>query len=526
MLSSMRTLSKSIVSKALMFLLVISFGVWGIGDIMNSSGPGYAAKVGNETISLGEFQQQRAQVARQLEALNIKNLPAGQLELSVIRQLVQQKLTLQFMRDMGLFVNDATVSRFIADLPEFKDESGVFSADAFRAVLAHQRLSEQAFVDQIRNDIAGRFLVESLAMQDATTPSSLLMLEAMSHAQTRDAVLLTIPAHSAMDTKNEAALQAFYEENKSVLYLRPETRTLEYVVLNERDIDALLEAAITDALLGEARATRTGSSDATLRAQLKQEQRDSVMQTLSNTIEDALAAGKPIAEAFRSAGIHAAPRTLDQARADMATTGGDDISRTVVEQGFGLNEGEISRLIRSPQGALLMVAVKTVQPAAPKPYEEVKADVGTRLARQLAREAAVAKAQTVKAALAKSPNWQTVAAEHALSSRVISRLARPVESKPATVNGVPPALQHAIFERAVGEVAGPLTLDNGDQLLALITQAHLPDRAAIKTTGADKRVPIAQTTAEAIEAEAFQAFAAKHKVTLNPALLRATASEE
>ncbi|MBX9727115.1 MAG: SurA N-terminal domain-containing protein, partial [Rickettsiales bacterium] len=401
MLDSMRKLSKGIISKLLMGLLIVSFAVWGIGDILTNTGPNYAAKVGGQTISLSEFQQQKSLVTRQLEALNIKELPQGQLELSVIRQLVQQRLTLQSMQDMGLTVNDALASKTIASIPDFKGLDGKFSATAFHATLAQQKLTEHAFVNQLRHDIAGRFLIESLSMKDANPPKSIIALEALASGETRDAVLLTVPATAAIDEKDETALKAFYDENKTALYLRPETRTLEYVVLSEADIQALVNTSITDASINDFMASRKDVSKEAARAQLQKEQRESVLHDVSNTVEDELAAGKTIGEAFAKAGISASPRTIENASADLAKTSGDDIIKTVAEQGFGLSEGEISRLIRTKQGVLLMVSAKKINAASPKAYDEVKADVRTRLGQQLARDAARTKAQSVKAALAK-----------------------------------------------------------------------------------------------------------------------------
>lgn len=510
MLDSMRSLSKSIASKILMGLLVVSFGIWGIGDIFTNSGPSYAAKVGSQIIGLHEFQQQRSSVARQFEALNIKNLPPGQLEISVIRQLVQQKLTLQAMRDTGLFVDEALLKSFILSAPEFADESGKFSAERFKRYIASQQLSEPAFLNQLKQEIAGRFFFDSLAMNDATPPSSMLALEARINGETRDAVLLTIPADSSAARHDDAALQAFYEENKTALYMLPETRTLEYVVLAQSDIDQFIKKSAADATAGEA----SGSAPA----------RDRALLDLGNAIEDALAAGKSMGEAFSSAGIQVTPRLLENAKQEAANTGGDEITRTVIEQGFGLSEGEISRLIRSRDGALLMVSAKKINAAAPKPYESVKADVASRHAKDQALAAARTKAQAVKAALAKSPNWQAVAEEFKLSNRAVSRLPRPVQGKKLESNDVPLALHQAIFERGVNEVAGPLTNDNGDQVIALITASHLPTVESAASRAAND-TDIQKLTQE-VENRAFQSLSAKHKVTVNPALLRAQAGRE
>ena len=317
-------------------------------------------------------------------------------------------------------------------------------------------------------------------------------------------MLLTIPATTAPAKADDAALQAFYDENKTTLYLLPESRTLEYVVLTESEINQLIAKSTSATPLTEESA--------------RHEARDRVMHDLSNSIEDELAAGKTMGEAFTKAGVSTSPRILENANADLVTTSNDDIIKTVVEQGFGLSEGEISRLIRSKQGTLLMVSAKKITAAAPKPFESVKADVASRLAKQQSLDAARLKAQTVKAALATAPNWQAVAEENTLSSRVVSKLKRPVEGQKLEGNGVPLALHQAIFERKVSEVAGPLTLENGDHVVALITASHLPKVDPVAPTQANSKTT--EKLSQEIENRAFQAFTTKHKVTINPALLR------
>jgi peptidyl-prolyl cis-trans isomerase D len=519
MLNSMRALSKSFVSKLLMGFLVISFGVWGVGDMVRSSPPNYAAKVGDSSIGLNEFQQQRQMMERQLEGMGMKNLPAGQLELAVLRQLIQQKLTLLAMQDVGLFVNEALLTKTIANMPDFADKDGKFSAERFKTIIDGQRMPEKVFLSQIKRDIAGNFMVDSLDMGDATPPVSVLALETMIQGETRDAVLITVPARDAMDEKNNAALKEFYESNKSVLYMKPESRTLEYVVLTQADIEGLIDASITDTMVDERVKADPALNKQLARIKLRSEQRDEAMQTLGNTVEDELAAGKTISEAFTKAGVKITPRTLANTTTDIAKTSEDDITKAVTEQGFTLGEGEISRLITSKKGAMLMVSAKAITPASPKPFEEVSADVRQRLSQQLAKDAARAKAATVKEALAKAPNWQAVTAEHNLPSRVISRAARPSALEQAD-NSIPPALRKAIFERKVGEVAGPLSMENGDQVLALVTARHLPSIDAASLKPNKQTTSMVEKLAQGIQGRAYEAFTRTHPVEVNPAIMR------
>ena len=526
MLDTMRTLSKSIVSKLLMLLLVVSFGVWGVGDILKSSAGGsYAAKVGSATISMGEYQHQRQLLQRQLESMGIKGLPPGKLEMTTIRQLVTQKLTLLAIEDMGLFVNDETIAKSIAAMPEFQDEHGKFSKARYDFILQKQRLSEAAFLNDYKRDMAGKFLSDSLNMSDAIAPNSILTLEATGAGETRDVVLLTIPAADAADSGNEEAFKTYYEAHKQMDYMRPETRNLDYVVLTDEQVKALVSKSVTDEMLNQAATERKNSNKAALRAQLEKEQRDDVMHELSNTVEDELAAGKTIGEAFTKAGLRTEPHTMAAATTEMSKTSSDDITKTVVEQGFGLSEGEISHLITSKKGTLLMVSAKKVNAASPKPYEEVKADVKAHLSKELAADAARARAQGVKEALAKSANWQQVASEQKVSTRVVSHVGRAIEGH-APLNGIPPSLQQAIFEHNVNETAGPMPLSNGDQVLAFITASHVPQISAGEVRPSKEITQMGKQLGQNVEAHAYQAFSEKHHVEMNPAIMHPTNPSE
>ncbi len=526
MLNTMRTLSKSIVSKLLMLLLVVSFGIWGVGDILKSGGaPGYAAKVGDESITYGEFDQQRRQTQGRLEEMGMRNLPAGKVELMVIRKLITEKLSLLAMRDMGLYVNDETVGRALAATPALQDENGKFSKVRFSYLLDKQRMKESTFINEFKRDIAGKFLTDSLSMEDAAAPASILTLQAIGAGETRDVVLFTIPASSNNDDANDQALTTYYDAHKDTDYLRPETRDLEYVVLTPAEIDGMVSKSITDDMVNQAMTERKKTSKTEVREQLMKEQRDDAMHDLSNSVEDELAAGKTMGDAFTKAGIHTEPHRLNNATAEMAKTSDDDVTKTVTEQGFGLSEGEISHLITSKKGTLLMVSVKKINAAAPKPFDDVKADVKAHVGKELAADAARAKASAVKKALDKSSDWQAVAADKKVAIRTVAHVGRAMEGH-APLEGISPSLQQAIFEHKVNEVAGPAPTSAGDQVLAFITATHLPQVSAATIKPGKEMQAMSKQLGENVTAHAYQAFSDKHHVEVNPKIMQQHPSEE
>lgn len=523
MLDSMRALSKSFVSKLLMLFLVVSFAVWGVGDILRSNGPSYAVKVGGETVGINEFQRHYSQLKRQLEETGFKDLKSSQIAMSTVRQLVQQQLNLQTMYDLGLYANEALLAKEVAKIPAFQDKkTGKFDSKTYKATLRAQNLPEKVFLNQLKKDVAAEFLANSLRLQDANVPASVQMLEAVGAGETRDAVLITIPARASEEAVSDDVLRQFYEQNKEALYLRPETRTLSYVALAPADIDALVDASITPEMVAQEKARTPKLTDALARLKLRDTQREEVLHNLGNVIEDEIAAGKKLQEALAKAGVNAAPKTLAGATKLAGQMSLDEVTRTVTEQGFGLGEGEISGLVSTKGGTSLLVSVTAIQPASPKAFEEVKADVKTRIIQQQARNEAQKKAVSIKTALATTPNWQDVINGHTLASRMVSNVPRPESGKQAA--NIPPSLQSAIFEREVGEAAGPLTLENGDQMLALITASHMPQMIT-----ASQLKPNQQTIDRLsgdVENRAYLSFSKKHPVEVNPAIMQSDTSEE
>ena len=55
MLDIIRNLVASIFGKILLGIMVLSFALWGVGDILNSGNAQLAAKVGSQKITLDEF---------------------------------------------------------------------------------------------------------------------------------------------------------------------------------------------------------------------------------------------------------------------------------------------------------------------------------------------------------------------------------------------------------------------------------------------------------------------------------------
>lgn len=514
MLNTMRKISGGIVAKILMLLLVVSFGVWGVGDILRSSGTTHVAKVGKEEIRASEFAREAARVNRQLQAQGM-TMDEQRVQVLVLQQLVQRKLVEQAVADAGLYVDDATVARSIATDNRFRNLDGKFSDIAFKNYLKENGLNEAALLSQTKQQLGGLFLMDTMAMRDIIPPAEVVKLEARAEGETRDVALLRIVPKT--EAASEADIEGYYNAYKTTQFLNPERRTLEYVGINPADVKALIDKSITPEMR-EARAkadTKLGA-DAVL-AQLRSEQRDSVMRDLSNNIEDALASGASMGEAVTKAGLNAESKTLkDITPADYANST-DKLIKTVVAQGFQLASGETSSLLTTQDARYVIVSVKSVTPAAPKPLAEVKAEVTKRAASEQAHSKALAMVGEVKTALGTEPNWQAVASKYDLPTQMLSNLSRPTGNKDYK-GPIPAALAKAVFEQPVGKTAGPFTTDSGEIQLAYVLASH---PLLSEPSPAELAKTMNHVNPEAFEQDiqslAFGAMAKKYGVNVNEA---------
>ena len=107
-------------------------------------------------------------------------------------------LTLRaYADDQGIHISKRLVDAQIAQIPAFQDAAGNFSNDNFRALLARERLSEQALRDDISREILQRQLLAPIGIgarpsENLVLPYASLLLEA------RQGQVAAIPAVAAL----------------------------------------------------------------------------------------------------------------------------------------------------------------------------------------------------------------------------------------------------------------------------------------------------------------------------------------
>ena len=144
MLDGMRAASQNWLGRTIMGLvmglIVVSFAIWGIGDMFRGFGAGRLVSVGDTEISSESFrfayqnELQRLQRRFGRAVTNDQARQAG-LDRQVLGRLVTEAALDQKARNLGLAMSDAEVAKAITSDPTFKDPTGAFDKARFDSIL-------------------------------------------------------------------------------------------------------------------------------------------------------------------------------------------------------------------------------------------------------------------------------------------------------------------------------------------------------------------------------------------------------
>jgi len=167
MLDAMRRGAGTWVVKIFLGVLVLSFAVWGIGDIFRISPDTAVAEIGDMEISQAAyaeaFRRDLSDLQRRLGG-NIDAEQARQFGLAqqTLNRLVAQALYDQAARGLDLVVADSVILDEIAASPGFKNQLGQFDRDIFEQVLRQNGYSEQSFFASRRAELTRQQLFQSM----------------------------------------------------------------------------------------------------------------------------------------------------------------------------------------------------------------------------------------------------------------------------------------------------------------------------------------------------------------------------
>ena len=249
MLDGFRRIGNSIAGRiitTLLFgMLIFSFGIWGIGDMIRNFNANALAKIGKQEISIQEFK-----AAYQNEIQNIsqrirRNLTSQEalnfgLDRRVLDRMINEKILDQYIAEWKLeFAQDAIAKAILTD-PNFSGADGKFSRALFDEALRQSGYTEDGFLAGQRIVYLRGQIAEAIAGNMSAPPAATTLLHRYRQEQ-RTVSLVTIKAQpaSTITAGDDAQLTAFFNERKSA-FNAPEYRGFTFIALRPSELVANL----------------------------------------------------------------------------------------------------------------------------------------------------------------------------------------------------------------------------------------------------------------------------------------------
>jgi peptidyl-prolyl cis-trans isomerase D len=461
MLRGLRKASSNWLGKAVMAavvgFLVISFAIWGIGDIFRGFGRSTVAKIGRTEITIEQFRtlynDRLQQYSRQFgRPITPDQARAIGLDRAAITQIFSEILLDERAHALGLALSDAEVAKLITNDPAFRGPNGQFDRFRFEQIIRNAGYTEPRFVAEQRRLSLRRELAGTIA-SGLSAPRTLV--EAADRYQNEqrsiEYALLDRALAGDIPPPPPEVLAKYFEERKTQ-FRAPEYRKLVIVSLIPSEQARWIE--ISDVDLKRAYEER--------RARYVTPERRHILQIDFPNAEAASAAAERIAKGTSFTEIAKelgkSEKDIDLGTVPKAAV----IDRAAADAAFALKEGEVSAPVQGRFGTVLVQVLK-IEPEQVRPLEQVAGELKQELAAARAKSEIFDLYNKIEDARAEGKSLAEAAANLKLEARTIEAIDRSGRDAAGTPVKLPDAerLLPAAFSTDIGVERDPLQFQDG-----------------------------------------------------------------
>jgi peptidyl-prolyl cis-trans isomerase D len=473
-----------------LFVLFV-FVDFGSGVRQRNGVAGSAARVGNRTVTMADFERQYRQLEQLYGQIYGKQMTPEltkqlQLPLKALDRAVNDEVMLAEAERLGLRVSDDELRAKILEQPVFVDDKGRFiGTDKYEQLLAANKYTVARFEDEVRDEIL-RGKLQDVLRNGIYIPDD--EVEKTYREQVEKAKIRYIQVSRAAfpaPQPTAAEVSAYFDAHKDELKL-PEQREGGYLLVAPEGLRDQVKvsdqemrdyfAAHTDEFAKPEQVKarhiliKTGGqhSDAEARAEIE-------------AIKKKIAGGADFAALAREKSEDTGSKATG---GELPPFGRGQMVKEFEDAAFGAKIGELVGPVHSPFGYhLLQVTAKT--PASEMTFEQARDQIRARLAFTRAGDLAQQKAQALSAQIAK---------EHPKSLDALSALAK---NSPGVTYGetgklgaqdpIPglgrvPTLNAAAFALKKGEVTAAVKVPRGWAVLYVlnVTEPKVPQLADVE----------------------------------------------
>jgi peptidyl-prolyl cis-trans isomerase D len=417
MLQAIRSKAGSLVVKGLFGVLILTFGIWGIGDIFrNRPSDTTVASIGSVGIDAAVLQTALQPALERLSQnlgtqVDLRQAKQMGIVQEILGQLIDNSLLDQEAQRMQLDVSDAVVRDAITHDPMFRGPGGGFDRNAFNALLAANHMTEPQYVERVRHDVARDDILLSITA-GASAPQSIInrLYQYRNEKRVAEIVVLPLAAASDVGQPSEAELSKFYDTHQD-MFRAPEYRSFTLARLTPSDLAAKIQ--IPEEKLKSAYNQRQDEFVLPERRDVQQILAPSEQK--AKAVEAALADGKDWAEVAWTI-ARQDPQTID-----LGLLKREELLQQLADVAFRLPLSKPSQPIKSPLGWHILRVVQIVPPTT-ESFAEVKAKLQADLAHSQAADRLYEIGNHVDDAIAGGATLDEAAAKFGLNKTIVSAI--------------------------------------------------------------------------------------------------------
>jgi peptidyl-prolyl cis-trans isomerase D len=381
MITWFRGLAQTWAAKILFVLLILSFAVWGIEDVVrNLFRDTTVARVGDQRIELTEaqnaIQRETQRIMRQMGPRfemdeNLRRLVANQ----AVEALVADRAQRIEAARMGLSTSAEAVRDYTFAIPAFQ-VAGRFSRAALDQWLRQNAMTEEQFLALVSADLL-RIQLVGAVRSGAIGPEALSRAIYAHEMERRFADVVELPLLSAPEPEppTEAQLRRFHENNPE-RFSSPEYREVSLMLLNAAAIAS--EIRVSEAELRQAYEQNRG--------RFQTPERRSLLLALLPNETDARTLAERWAAGASNADVEAAARASGGSFGDLGEGDREALPLPdLAEAAFAVPEGSVTAPVQSPFGWHVF-RVERVIPPASRSFDEVREELRSEIASERAAD--------------------------------------------------------------------------------------------------------------------------------------------
>ncbi len=485
-MSSFRKYARFIILFVMFSMLIISFGLWGIGDMLRLGGRGSEVAhvggthiplygwLGGTSVSVEEVRQrfnlQLEQIQRQTgQRPEPEQAMRYGLHVRALEDVVQRAVIDNAMQQYGLVVGTAEVQSVIAKNPSFQGVGGSFDKQRYLGLLQQARITEAQYVADVRREIASAQLfgtVRTEGLAPKVLRDDIFKMESERRvAETvyvPDAIIVNVPKPTTEQ------LNSYFDANKNKFQI-PEYRAFSYVLLTTDDVSG--QVSVTPDQVKQEYDARQADFGAPEKRDVDQAMADS--EDKAKKIIAAVGAGKSLEEATKEV-------TGNDSVVKLGPILKKDLPAGPLADGvFTAPMGVAPAPIQSPLG-WHVIRINKIEPGKITPFDQVKEKIEKDLKAQMAPDILIKLVTDFERALGKSQSMAKAAEEMGVKVKTYDNVdsrGQDAAGKQVVIGPAAAELVQAAFATREGSESDLLETHRGEYFVVhtdRITPARVP----------------------------------------------------